>query len=772
MRKRRVTGVFLLLFAGFLVVEARLLQLQIVEHETWAWEARRTARSYHSLPFERGWILDRNGEPLARTEELADLTFRYRSWRRGTVVGGAALALRHVDGRRRPMRTAYDEARGLLEELSHLPLADLVALQPRHRRTDLAWYLGRVFGQEVAGALSAGLAEGEWGGAREVSELPGFDRGAAQAMLRAADERDALHDLAYLVRTTPQALMATLDEAVVEIDERVVRIAARTAEGDDFDRTRDLHAEFDDDPALALSPVPYDTETLVALRAEALAGFAVTTKRRRTYPPAVADLATVLIGKVGQPNPADIERAEANRLRLADLAAIESLTPEELSEFERLRVIVREIDYGYTEERGVLGLERALEALLRGKRGYIARTPAAAGGDGEEEIDRVSPQRGLNVTLTLDVNLQRACEKVVDGVLEGFESEGEQHPGVPAAIVLLDPRTGAVRALATSPRPRREQFSTDYAELMADPRGPLFQRAISTGVTGNLPPPGSTFKAVVALAGLAEGVITPTETLLCTRRMTIGDQLLSCLGTHGEIAMDRALAKSCNHYFFWLADRIGGDRLLHWTRLLGFGHSTSMLLDNEVLAASGVQVGFGVTEAWNPLPAGNIGRVATMRLGIGQAPLDDVTPAQVAAMMGAIGTGVLRPPMLVASIEGYGPVEPRAATEFGLSAAHLAAVRHGLQSVTAPGGTADALDREALRRLGIDVAGKTGTPEVDQKPDHSWFAGYFPQDEPVLAFAILLEHSGKHGGDAGVPVFNTLLNQPELAFYLGQELTP
>ena len=748
MRRRRVSVVFVVAMLGFLVVQLRLVALQVGQADTWRWEARRTATRFTSLPFERGWILDRNGEPLARTEEVRDLTFRFRDWRRGTAVGQAAAAAWTLDGRRRSMRTTYDGFGQLLDELLALPLEVLdptldpafdaddeasAVLSPRQARRDLAWYLVKLLGREFDAALDAGLDEGEWGAARAVGDLPGAATGRVAAAGPLAQRDEPLHP---------------------------------------FLRRRNLHAEFDNDTALALSPVPYDTQTLVALRADLLAGFGVHSERRRTYPPAAADHAPLILGRVGQPSPADTDVAERNRLRLADLASLEQLTPEELAEFESLRVHVREIDYTYSEQRGNLGLESALEAVLRGKRGYVAVAP----GEGEQggtdvEVERLPPRRGLNVTLTLDLRLQQAAEAVLDRALESIEVGGETKAGVPGAIVLLDPRSGQVRALATSPRPSRQDLSTRYGELARAPLGPLHQRALASGHLGNLPPPGSTFKPAVALAGLAHGVVAPGESLYCGKRIQVGTRVLSCLGTHGDIDLDEALAKSCNQYFYTLAERVGGERLLAYTDRLGFGRSTSLLRENEVLASFGIPVHSGVKEEFVALPERRLGRAETMSMGIGQAPLDDVTPLQVAVMMGAIGHGELRPPSLVASVEGFGSLPPRAPVALGVDAADLAAVRRGLEA-TLDRGTADHVDRQALERLGIDVAGKTGTPEVENKPDHSWFAGYLPPHDPVLAFAIFLEHTGEHGGDAGVPVFNALLDEPGLAAYLRQEVLP
>jgi cell division protein FtsI/penicillin-binding protein 2 len=200
-----------------------------------------------------------------------------------------------------------------------------------------------------------------------------------------------------------------------------------------------------------------------------------------------------------------------------------------------------------------------------------------------------------------------------------------------------------------------------------------------------------------------------------------------------------------------------------------------------------------------------------MRCAIGQARIDDVTPLQVAVALGALGEGALRPPQLVRSIEGYGAVPARAAVDLGCSEEQLDVIRDALGAVVDSGtaGTLraqleDAASRHPARageprlqpsELARMVAGKTGTAQVGGRareggwlaerhpelasqsgdkllPDHSWFAGYLPRKKPCLAFAILLEHTGLHGGDACVPVLAELLYDPAVQRHLAQEDSP
>ncbi|HTE05077.1 MAG TPA: penicillin-binding transpeptidase domain-containing protein, partial [Planctomycetota bacterium] len=427
------------------------------------------------------------------------------------------------------------------------------------------------------------------------------------------------------------------------------------------------------------------------------------------------------------------------------------------------------------DERGVLGLESALEPVLRGKRGWIASTPLADGEDGGR-VESVPPQRGLNVTLTLDLAMQRACERALDHFQAGAgaaDASGRASAW-PGSIVLLDPQTGSVLALASSPRPTREQLTEQYGTLLADTRhlGLLRDRSIGPGTSGNLAPPGSTFKPLAALAALSLGVVSPSTTFDCESKLTVGGTQLGCTGLHHDIDLVHALAASCNIYFYNLAEAVGGDVLRDVARTFGLDRPTGLLDGNEVLAAYGIPTGPGLRESAVALKDGHLSRIETMRLGIGQATLDDVTPLQIAVAIAAVGTGQLRPPSLIASVEGYGALPPRAARPLPFDAASFAAVRAGLAAcVETTHGTARNLALPA-DLAGLTVAAKTGTPQVQGREDHSWAAGYMPREKPRLAFAILLEHTGRHGGDACIPVLNELLASGAVHDHLLRETRP
>jgi len=771
MRRQRVMVVFAALVVGLVLVELRLIRLQFLQGEMWERESRRSTMQFETVPAERGWILDRHGEPLAKTEELRELDFRFRDWRRSSTMGRASALAWLLDGQRRSARESWDHADEWLVGLGAVRVAELGALEPRQRARDALTYLTWLYGKPVGRAARELLSDEPPDPAPTLADLPGFDAGLAEARRLLQAERGALSDLARVSGLGLDALWQGVDEVVDSADRRVARILdSEPARDDPFGRSRELHAQFDGDPKPLAEALSYDCQTLAAVRERELAGFTVQAMRRRVYPEGVADVAARLLGRVGLPRPSDLEPATEDRVRLTDLSSLDDLSAEELVEYEQLRIRVREIDYDGNEERGILGLESALEPLLRGKRGWIAavRDPQ---GEIDGEVESAPPQRGLNVTLSIDLELQRLCERTLQSVLEGrLHGRGEGWPG---SIVLLDPQTGQILAMASAPMPTRDQLEHDYAALAKAELGPLFDRSIGPGSTGNLPPPGSTFKPFAALAALESGRVTPGQRFECDGKITVGGQTLGCLGHHGSLSMEEAIARSCNLYFYQLADATGGEALHAMALAAGFGAPTHLLRDNEALASLGIHPEGGVNESIVPFPGREFHRVESMRIAIGQAPFDDVTPLQIASAFGALGTGALRPPTLIAAVEGYGAVPPGPARPLPASPDHLRTVRASLEAVVdLPGGTAHRLTALVGGELAGQVAGKTGTPEVDNLPDHSWFAGYMPRETPRVAFAILLEHTGEHGGDACVPVLAELLASPALRALLSPESGP
>jgi penicillin-binding protein 2 len=317
--------------------------------------------------------------------------------------------------------------------------------------------------------------------------------------------------------------------------------------------------------------------------------------------------------------------------------------------------------------------------------------------------------------------------------------------------VFLDPWTGEVLAIGSTPAYDPNGFadglSADaWRALAEDPSRPLLARAVASRYA-----PGSTFKVLMAVAGLERQAVDPERSVFCGGSTVIyGDRRLCWKrGGHGHVDLHAALAHSCNVYFYHLGKELGIDAIQHYGALFGLGRETGIDLPGET---SGVLP----SRAWKleryrePWYPGD-----TISVAIGQG-LITMTPVQAARMIGAVATGRLAAPHLRA-----GTVPPP--EELGLGAETLSIVRHALRS-TVERGTGTAAD------LGpITVAGKTGTAQVykhsagidsDHLPknerDHAWFVGYAPAERPRIAFAVVVEHGG-HGGATAAPVARAVL---------------
>ncbi|MCA9053428.1 MAG: hypothetical protein KDA75_06305, partial [Planctomycetaceae bacterium] len=301
----------------------------------------------------------------------------------------------------------------------------------------------------------------------------------------------------------------------------------------------------------------------------------------------------------------------------------------------------------------------------------------------------------------------------------------------------------------------------EWNAIAADPRRPFFPR-----VTQGTLPPGSVFKLLTAVAGLEAGVIDPDEPFDCQGYLQQPDRdrcaIFRHFGVgHGRVTLDRALAESCNVYFYQVAQQLGPDPLVTWGQRFGFGLPSGCDLPGER--------GGNLPSPRERQPAGDRWYPGTTRqLAIGQASLT-VTPLQVARMVAAIANdGWLVPPHFVRRVQelseeatsatspiqlvSFSAAEPstdlRPLRVPGLTSGTLPLVRRGMeQAVEHPRGTG----REAAVR-GVRIAGKTGTAEIGGgRPDHAWFAGYAPAESPRIAFVVVLEQGGS-GGQAAAPI--------------------
>jgi len=388
---------------------------------------------------------------------------------------------------------------------------------------------------------------------------------------------------------------------------------------------------------------------------------------------------------------------------------------------------------------GRRGVERVYDRSLRGRDGE-REVVVDSHGRARESFEREPATAGRTLQLTLDLRLQSRAERLL-----------ESRAG---AIVAMDPRDGAIRALASSPSYDPNIFSqrlqrSEWQMLIDSPLHPLQNRAIQVAQS-----PGSVFKIVMAAAGLAEHVISPSDQVFCAGSKEFYGSRRRCwkAGGHGWVNLHKALVESCDIYFYELGQKLGIDRIAKYARLFGFGTATGIDLDGEL--NGNVPDG-----AWSRRTRGIPWYPGeTISVAIGQGPLL-TTPLQIAVMMAEVANGGLR---VHPHVVGNATSDPPP-VESGIDPAILARLRSDLWSVVNDHGTG-----ANARVEGLDIAGKTGTVQVvrqatriesadlpyDQR-DHAWFASFAPAQDPKLVIVVYVEHGGK-GSQAAAPLAREL----------------
>jgi penicillin-binding protein 2 len=414
-------------------------------------------------------------------------------------------------------------------------------------------------------------------------------------------------------------------------------------------------------------------------------------------------------------------------------------------------------DYRMGDVIGQTGLEAELEAALRGEAGGRNIVVDAAGRE-VEELERVEPEPGSRVVLTLDLDLQRAA-------WEAFHDVPEGEPPKMGSAVAIDVHTGDVLALVSLPSFDPNAFAggidaATWKALTSDAWDPLQNRAIH-----NHYPPGSTHKVIVAAALLEEKVITPQSRVFCPGSFRYGGRTYRCWKKegHGSVDLVRAIQQSCDVFFYTYGVQLGIDRMARIAKSFGLGKPTGLGLSGEasglVPSSEWKERRFG--ERWYP------GETVSASIGQGY---NLYTPIQLAVSYAAIASGEEIQPRLVLRVEGKDGVHespPAKRTPVPVAPEHLALVRRGMTAVVEePGGTG-----ARARVPGVRVAGKTGTAQVVRLEhtegmaehaipvkyrDHAWFGAFAPADAPEIAVGVFVEH-GLHGSSGAGPVAQRIL---------------
>jgi cell division protein FtsI (penicillin-binding protein 3) len=419
---------------------------------------------------------------------------------------------------------------------------------------------------------------------------------------------------------------------------------------------------------------------------------------------------------------------EAEAVLKLKLAGIEG-TPVMRRVYPRGTLAAQVLGQVGTEGHGLSGLEYSMDGVLHGRAGE-RRVVSDAIGQPVSISEPHSEAPGQALGLTIDANLQQRTEDVLGAVAQAFAPKD-------ATAIVMDPRSGAILALANWPQ-------VNANDPGAAPAGAEQDRAVGFAYE-----PGSTFKAITVSGALQQGLIAPDTPFNVPDQIQVADRTIHDDTEHPEETLTTAeiLARSSNVGAIKIGSVEGATRFNHWVHAFGFGKPTGVGLPGEET---------GVT-----LPLSRYSGSSMGNLPIGQGEL--VTPMQMASAYAAIANGgVLRRPHIIASVDGRAQPEPRGRRVISTQTA--AALRRMLEGVLAPGGTASEVSIP-----GYALAGKTGTASKVDPLTHEYsktayvasFIGFAPASDPKLLTAVVVDepHTGSiFGGTVAAPAFGQIMS--------------
>lgn len=393
---------------------------------------------------------------------------------------------------------------------------------------------------------------------------------------------------------------------------------------------------------------------------------------------------------------------------------------------------------------GKSGIERSWEKDLHGADGG-RQIEVDAMGRFLRTVTERTPTTGNSLVLTVDLKIQKAAEAA-------FGSQA-------GAAVAMNVNTGEILAFVSTPAFDPALFAGRlpadvWKSYLEDRRHPLENKALKGQY-----PPGSTFKIIMALAGLEEGIVDENTTFNCSGSYKFGGRSFGCWNRrgHGAVNLKKALRESCDVYFYHVGEQLGVDKIAAYARKFGFGEVLGIGLENE-------KPGLVPTAAWKEQRFKKKWyKGETLPVSIGQGYVL-ATPIQLAAMTAAVANeGTVYVPHLVKKVVSpdgnvLREFTPKVTNRVVLKPASWRAVKKGLFSVVnESGGTGG-----ASRLFEVNVAGKTGTSQVVklrdrrggipyQYRDHALFVAFAPYEKPEIAVAVIVEH-GEHGGSAAAPI--------------------
>ena len=423
--------------------------------------------------------------------------------------------------------------------------------------------------------------------------------------------------------------------------------------------------------------------------------------------------------------------------------------------------------YQINDILGKNGIEYKEEKYLRGKKGE-KKIEVDTRGKKTSEILRIPPVQGNNVVLTIDYNLQKVAmeslERNIEQIKKWKDNRTNFGDAFAGAAVVLDVNTGEVLAMASYPSydpmiylasSEDKEAQKKKVELLLDnDNAPLLNRALQGTYT-----PGSTFKPIIAIAGLEEGIITKDTFIHDSGVSVLGGWKFKCLeyrmglGAHGNLNLKRALATSCNIYFHELGVRTGIENIDKWSKKFGLGELTGIDIPGELK-------GIRANKQTKQMLRNDIWRIAdTAQTAIGQFD-NTFTPIQMANYISTIANGGKKfKPIVVKRIEDTnGKIIKENKSEFcdiKLKQETIDAIHEAMEAVATDGTAA-----RTFRNFKVNVAAKTGTPETGRESHHSSnavFVCYAPVEKPEVAVAVVIER-GVWGSNAA-PVAKDILEE-------------
>ena len=394
-------------------------------------------------------------------------------------------------------------------------------------------------------------------------------------------------------------------------------------------------------------------------------------------------------------------------------------------------------NYGMDARVGKAGLEKMYERSLKGRDGGIYLEV-----DSKGKLKRILESRkwepGSDIYLTIDSKIQSAAE---EGLKKSNTGKG--------AVVAIDPRSGALLALASMPGYDPNRFVSYSDENTADSMKELSE--FNVAVQGTYPP-ASTFKIISSIAGLDSGKIDPAETFFCPGYFDAGSRVFKCWEKKGHGKMDflNGMAKSCDVYYYNLGIKTGPLTIEKYARMFRLGIPTGIPLPDE---KSGNV--FGPSKRAAKKSYWFIGDTLNLSIGQGETLVTPIQMAQLAAAIASRGT-FWRPYYVDHMMDFEGRItfkgKPEKLSQVELKDSTWALIKDGLKEVVLEG------TGQTVKIDGVEIFGKTGTAQNPHGKDHAWFVAYaqLPDEEPEVAVAVLVEH-GEHGASAAVPVAKAVI---------------